>query len=201
MPHDNSPADWDARYAENERMWSGQPNALLVRETADLTPGRALDVGCGEGADAVWLAEQGWSVTAVDVSQVAVGRGRSAAAERAVSVDFIVDDVATISGEFDLVSAFYPVLRKDSDALNHVLSLVTVGGTLLFVHHLDVDRERAAEHGMNPDDYLAPDDVSAALAERADWEIVRHESFEREVSHGAGAHHRVDGLVRAVRRA
>src|SRR4051794_37410008 len=65
---------WDARYAESERMWSGQPNPRLVEQVADLSPGDALDVGAGEGADAVWLASEGWRVTALDVSEVALER-------------------------------------------------------------------------------------------------------------------------------
>ncbi len=72
-------AEWDARYGERDRaMWSGRPNGRLAAEVADLTPGRALDVGCGEGADAIWLARRGWTVTAIDISDVAVGRAREA---------------------------------------------------------------------------------------------------------------------------
>ena len=72
--------EWDARYSERDgAMWSGRPNGRLVAEVAQLTPGRALDVGCGEGADAIWLARRGWTVTAIDVSDVAVRRAREAA--------------------------------------------------------------------------------------------------------------------------
>jgi 2-polyprenyl-3-methyl-5-hydroxy-6-metoxy-1,4-benzoquinol methylase len=73
-------AEWDARYSEGDgAMWSGRPNGRLVAEVGSLTPGRVLDVGCGEGADAIWLAGRGWTVTAVDVSEVAVSRAREAA--------------------------------------------------------------------------------------------------------------------------
>lgn len=76
-------AEWDTRYRERDgAMWSGRPNGRLVAEVADLTPGRALDVGCGEGADAIWLARRGWTVTAIDISDVAVGRAREAAEPR-----------------------------------------------------------------------------------------------------------------------
>src|SRR3954468_4007884 len=73
------PAEWDAKYSERSgALWSGQPNGRLVAEAAGLTPGRALDVGCGEGADAIWLAQRGWTVTAIDISDVAVSRARQA---------------------------------------------------------------------------------------------------------------------------
>src|SRR3954451_5532102 len=72
-------AEWDARYNEREgSTWSGRPNGRLVADVTGLTAGRALDVGCGEGADAIWLARRGWKVTAIDVSEVAIGRARTA---------------------------------------------------------------------------------------------------------------------------
>src|SRR5205809_7736595 len=72
--------EWDARYSERDgARWSGRPNGRLVAEVADLTPGRALDVGCGEGADAIWLAQRGWTVTAIDISDLALCRAREAA--------------------------------------------------------------------------------------------------------------------------
>ncbi|MCK5752828.1 MAG: class I SAM-dependent methyltransferase, partial [Mycobacterium sp.] len=76
---DQSPWDqgyWDDKYADADRVWSGDPNGTLVDEASSLTPGRALDLGCGEGDDARWLAARGWSVTAVDISQVAIDRAR-----------------------------------------------------------------------------------------------------------------------------
>src|SRR3954468_10099211 len=85
-------AEWDARYREREgSMWSGRPNGRLVAEVSELAPGRALDVGCGEGADAIWLARQGWTVTAIDISEVAVGRARDAAANIDVAVEWVAD--------------------------------------------------------------------------------------------------------------
>src|SRR5262245_39324070 len=86
-------AEWDARYSEREgAMWSGRPNGRLQAEVADLTPGRALDVGCGEGADAIWLARSGWTVTAIDVSDVAVSRAREAAEQDGVAVEWVRGD-------------------------------------------------------------------------------------------------------------
>ncbi len=105
-------AFWDARYASRERIWSGEPNRQLVAEAASLAPGRALDVGSGEGADALWLAERGWRVTAVDVSPVALERAAARAAEHgdevASRVAWEQADVRTWSppvAAYDLVSA------------------------------------------------------------------------------------------------
>src|SRR5438105_2322439 len=87
-------AEWDTRYGERDgAMWSGRPNGRLVSEVADLTPGRALDVGCGEGADAIWLARHGWVVTAIDISDVALGRAREAAERARATVEWVCGDV------------------------------------------------------------------------------------------------------------
>src|SRR5271165_4450548 len=83
-------AEWDTRYSERDgAMWSGRPNGRLVAEVADLTPGRALDVGCGEGADAIWLAQRGWTVAAIDISDVALRRAREAAELAGATVEWI----------------------------------------------------------------------------------------------------------------
>ena len=109
-------AEWDARYSERDgTMWSGRPNGRLVAEVADLTPGRALDVGCGEGADAIWLARRGWTVTAIDVSDVAVSRAREAAELAGATVDWVCGDALQTpfpARSFDLVSMQYPALPK-----------------------------------------------------------------------------------------
>lgn len=80
---------WDDRYRASDKIWSGQPNGTLVAEIADAAPGRALDVGCGEGADAVWLALRGWPVTALDVSSVALDRAANAAREAGVDIEWL----------------------------------------------------------------------------------------------------------------
>src|SRR5215207_9238592 len=86
-------AEWEARYGERDgAMWSGRPNGRLVAEVADLNPGRALDVGCGEGADAIWLARRGWTVTAIDISDVAVCRAREAAELAGATVEWVCGD-------------------------------------------------------------------------------------------------------------
>lgn len=194
--------EWDRRYASTEQVWSGLPNAALVSEVAGLMPGRALDVGCGEGADAVWLARQGWTVTALDVSRVALDRAAVYAGEADVRVTWVHAELLNArlgAGAFDLVSAQYPALRRTpgNDAERSLLAAVAPGGTLLVVHHADVDAERAEAHGFDPADYVAPSDVSALLGE--DWQVEVDEIRAREARGGAGAHHARDVVLRARR--
>jgi len=103
---------WDQRYAGSERVWSGRPNQRLVELAAGLTPGTALDVGCGEGADVVWLAQQGWRVTGADISVVALERAEAHAAEAGVAdrTSWVHADLvagAALPGDQDLVTAMF----------------------------------------------------------------------------------------------
>jgi len=197
-------AEWDERYAGADRIWSGEPNGALVHEVADLPPGRALDVGCGEGADAVWLASKGWSVTALDVSEVAIDRGRLQAKGAGVDITWIrggLLDTKLPSAGFDLVSVQYPALRRtpDSDAEHALIDAVAPGGTLLVVHHDMSDPTHALERGLDPNDWVGPRDVAKLLG-GADWHIEVDELRKRHISGGAGAHHSEDVVLRATRR-
>ncbi|ASD22619.1 methyltransferase type 11 [Cryobacterium sp. LW097] len=198
---------WDQRYAGNETLWSGRPNAALVSETHHLRPGRALDVGCGEGADALWLAAQGWDVTALDVSGVALERAaRQADLVRADLVGGTVRwlhaglvEAALPAASFDLVSAQYPaLLRTDENiAERALLDAVAPGGVLLIVHHPTPTAAEAAAHGFDPDLYVSPAQVAALLDDT--WRIEVDETRPRHVATGAGAHHTEDVVVRARR--
>ncbi|MFF0550357.1 SAM-dependent methyltransferase [Streptomyces sp. NPDC004311] len=133
---------WDGRYSERTRIWSGKPNDLLVRETGELAPGRALDLGCGEGADTVWLARRGWRVTATDISGVALGRAAEHAAEAGVQdrVDWQRHDFSQSfpTGEFDLVSACFLHSYGEfprEQILRRAAAAVAPGGVLLVVGH------------------------------------------------------------------
>ncbi|HNA99825.1 MAG TPA: class I SAM-dependent methyltransferase [Marmoricola sp.] len=196
MNHQHSAADWDARYREEDRIWSGNPNAALIAEVTGLQTGTALDVGCGEGADAIWLAQQGWQVTALDVSQVALDRAANAASAHEVHVDWRCAGIESSPGEFDLVSAFYLPIHRESNALAALLESVAPGGTLLVVHHAEFDPRHAKDHGFDPADYLTVDEVAADLG--PGWRVEKHQRQPREVSGGAGAHHTEDVVLRAV---
>jgi SAM-dependent methyltransferase len=198
----NDSAAWDERYAGADRVWSGNPNGALVTEVAGLEPGRALDVGCGEGADAVWLARQGWDVTALDVSKVALDRAALHAQQAAARVRWLhagLLDAPLRAGEFDLVSAQYPALLLTADhaAERALATAVAPHGVLLVVHHADIDSEQAKANGFDPADYVSPADVAALLGD--DWQVEFDERRPRNVSTGAGAHHTHDVVLRARR--
>jgi SAM-dependent methyltransferase len=198
-------AEWDARYSEQETaMWSGRPNGRFVAEVTGLPPGRALDVGCGEGADAIWLAERGWTVTAVDVSEVAVRRARDAAERAGVTVDWVCGDALVTSfppGAYDLVSLQYPALPKAAGeaAVRALLDSVRPGGMLLAVYH-DLDdehRQHMAERGFDPADYVMVDDLVPLLAD--DFTLELH-AVEPRLDPPPGTPHIADVVVRARRR-
>lgn len=195
-------AEWDARYGEAERVWSGEPNGALVAEVAELEPRRALDVGCGEGADAVWLARRGWEVTAIDVSRVALDRAARHGRDAGVRVTWVhsgLVEAGLPAGSFDLVSAQYPVLRKTDGALAErtLVDLVAPGGSLLVVHHA-IDHEHAHEGSFDPALYAMPADVLPLLG--SGWQVDVDQRRPRSISGGSGAHHVDDLVLRARRR-
>jgi 2-polyprenyl-3-methyl-5-hydroxy-6-metoxy-1,4-benzoquinol methylase len=201
QPH--SAEDWDDFYS-GEPVWSGNPNEALVAEVAGLSIGRALDVGCGEGADALWLAGEGWRVTAVDISTKAVERTERMAADAGVHVDGVgagLLDASLPDASYDLVIAMYPALlhTPTGEAERRLLDLVAPGGTLVVVHHADIDRDHALEQGYDPDDYVSPEDVRAVAVERGGWDVVADERRARGQVVGAGAHHTNDLVVRLRR--
>ena len=193
--------DWDTRYAATETMWSVDPNAFLVSRIKGLKPGRALDLGCGEGRNALWLAEERWGVSAVDFSQVAVDRGRDWAKERGLSVDFQVADLIEFAPEsesFDLVIVFYLQLPHDEvrQVLGHAAEALAPGGTLLVVAH-DVENLEHGFGGPPTSEVLYTSDlVNQAIA---GLEIVESGQVIRPISTPDGERTAVDTLVLARR--
>ncbi|MDN5918014.1 MAG: class I SAM-dependent methyltransferase [Pseudonocardia sp.] len=196
-------AEWDMTYADREQLWSGGPNGALVAEVAGLPPGRVLDVGCGEGADAVWLAGRGWDVTALEVSGVALARAAGHARDAGVAVRWVhagLVEAELPPASFDLVSAQYPALLRTPDAAAEqaLLAAVAPGGVLVLVHHAGMDTHEVENGGFDPADYVWPSMVAAQLDE--DWDVEIDEQRPRPAPEGgAGAHHTHDVVVRARR--
>jgi SAM-dependent methyltransferase len=195
---------WDARYRErDEAMWSGRPNGRLVADVTALAPGGVLDVGCGEGADAIWLAQRGWTVTAIDISEVAICRAREASDRAGVSVEWICGDVLQTpfsARSFDLVSMQYPALPKATGeaAIRRLLDTVRVGGLLLAVYH-DLDdehREHMKARGVDPSDYIGADDLGQLLGD--DFTIELH-ALEPRIDPPPSTGHIADIVLRARR--
>jgi 2-polyprenyl-3-methyl-5-hydroxy-6-metoxy-1,4-benzoquinol methylase len=190
--------DWNARHGESGPLFGVEPNRFLVAEVDGLAPGRALDLACGAGRNAVWLAERGWQVTGVDFADVAIENARRLAAERAAEVEWVEADVVEWEppeGAFDLVVILYLHVPADERRLVHgrAAAAVAPGGTLLVVGH---DRENL-EHGYGgPKDVRILLDANEVAGELAGLEIEKAERVLRPVE---GEWDAIDTLVRARR--
>lgn len=192
-------AAWDQRYSGTELVWTAEPNRFLVREAADLAPGRALDVACGEGRNAVWLARQGWRVTAVDFSAVGIDKGRSLAERDGVEVEWIVSDVTTYQptrAAFDLVAVLYLQLPRVElrAALANATSALAPRGTLLVIGHDSTNLTEGCGGPKDPAVLYGPDDVVDALP---DVTVEKAERVRRTVETEDGTREAIDVLVRA----
>jgi SAM-dependent methyltransferase len=176
---------WNTRYAEHEHVWSGRPNAVLVEEVTGLVPGRALDLGCGEGADAIWLARNGWQVTATDVSSIALERAAKQAAIENVAdrIDWQQRDLTSSfpPGEYDLVSAQFLHSNREAfprtEILRAAAAAVAPAGVLLIVGHGGPPPWEPESDVRLP----TPDEVLASLElPDGDWEVLRCDEYERE---------------------
>ena len=197
---------WEGFYRQHERVWNERPNAVLIREAAGLPPGTALDLGCGEGADATWLAQHGWHVTAVDVSRTALNRAAAHAAAVGVTdrIDWQQRDLATSfpAGTFDLVSAQYlhsPVDMPREQVLRAAARAVAPGGILLVVGHMGFP---PGAHHLEPDAHFpTPEEVLASLNLRPEeWHTELLESSDRDATGPDGQTATLTDSVLKVRR-
>jgi len=194
--------DWDLRYAKEGLVWSAEPNRFLVPEAIDLPPGHALDVACGEGRNAIWLAEKGWDVTGIDFSSVAIDKAARLAAARGVTVAWRVADVVSEDlkpSAFDLVIVFYLQLSASErhTAFANAARAVRPGGTLLVVGH---DISNIADGWGGPQDpgvLYAPEDVVSDITDGL--VIEKAERVDRPVETESGHKVAIDVLVRASR--
>ena len=184
----NAKQHWEERYSEQNRIWSGRVNVRLVEVASALDPGVALDLGSGEGGDAMWLAERGWRVVAVDISDTALRRAAEDAAARGVGdrIDFQQHDLSESfpEGEFDLVNVqfLHSTLPLDRTAiLSAAARAVRSGGLLLIVDHSGPPPWASKLDGHHQT-FAPPDEVVAALnLPEAEWEPAEIDARTREV--------------------
>jgi SAM-dependent methyltransferase len=193
--------DWNARYAQKELLWTAEPNRRFAAEVEGLAPGRALDVACGEGRNAVWLAERGWRVTGGDFSDVAIEKAAALAAARGVEVEWVVDDVVAYAperGAFDLVAVLYLQLPHDelAAALRHAARALAPGGTIVVLGHDSTNLTDGYGGPKDPAVLFTPEDVVGELGGLA---VERAEKVRRTVPLDGGEAVAVDALVRAGR--
>ena len=192
---------WDERYGAGELVWGAGPNRFLVDEVTDLRPGTALDVACGEGRNAIWLASIGWQVVGVDFSAVGLDKARQLAKQRGVRVDWVQADLTTWEppSGYDLVEVMYLHLPEDlrHNVLARMARSVASGGTMLVVAH---DLTNLSEGFGGPQDaavLYGPDDVVGDL--ETVLTIERAERVSRPVTTPEGEAVAIDVLVRARR--
>lgn len=193
--------EWDARYGSAELLWTGQANRFVAEELDGVAPGRALDLGCGEGRNAVWLAERGWTVTAVDFSAVAVDKGRELAAARSVEVDWLVEDLTVWQAPreaFDAVVIAYLHLPPGplTGVLDAAAAAVAPGGLLVAVGH---DRDNAERGYGGPPDPSVLWDATTLTQQLSGLRTERAEQVTRVVATDHGPRTAIDTLVRARR--
>ena len=191
--------DWDKRYASVENLWAVKPNRFLVAETGDLNPGRALDLACGEGQNAIWLATLGWDVRGVDYSEVAISKARARADRDGVRVDFLVADLVSYEPEaaaFDLVVVLYLHIPLDErrGVLERAASALAPGGTFVFVGHDLTNLTEGVGGPSDPGLLCTPDEIAAELP---GLEIEKAERVLRDVR--GEERDAIDALVRAHR--
>lgn len=199
---------WDERYAAAPLVWSAGPNAFVEAELAALPAGRALDLACGEGRNALWLAGRGWQVTAVDFSAVAVDKGHRLAERQRLDgrVDWVVGDVLTVplpASDLALLAYLQLAAQERRTAVRRAWDALTPGGTLLVVAHDSSNLTEGTGGPQDPAVLYTADDVLDDLAGR-ELDLVRAERVARPVppddEHGGDPERTAwDALLRAVK--
>jgi len=190
-------SEWDKRYAGTELVWTAEPNRSVVEELQALPPGRALDLGAGEGRNAIWLAHRGWQVTAVDFSAVGLEKGRRLAETSRAAVDWVHADLREYQPEesvFQLVLVAYLQLREADlhGVLRRAAAALAPGGVLLVVGHDVTNLTEGTGGPPDPAVLYTPESIVRPLSELT---VLRAERVRRPT----GAGEAVDTLVRAVR--
>ncbi|MGE5291423.1 MAG: class I SAM-dependent methyltransferase [Micromonosporaceae bacterium] len=192
--------EWDQRYA-GRMLWTAEPNRFVAAELSGLTPGRALDLATGQGRNAVWLASQGWQVTAVDFSETGLEAARRLAAERGVAVDWVGADVLEYTpapGGYQLVLIAYLHLAAASLArvLRGAVTALAPGGTILVIGHDVANLSDGTGGPQDPAVLYTPELITAELG---GLQVTRAERVRRPVESDDGVREAIDTLVRATR--
>jgi len=192
--------DWDERYESPDLIWTAEPNQFLVREVGDLSPGRAVDLACGEGRNAIWLAERGWDTTGVDFSSVGLEKARQFAARRGTNVQWVEADLTEWEPEpnsYDLVLLAYVQLPSAMRSPLHrkAFTAVKPGGRLLIIAHDSTNLREGFGGPQSPDVLFSPNDVLTDI-DGTDFAIERAERVTRAVTTDFGERVAIDALVR-----
>ena len=197
------PGYWDERYRQKELMWTAEPNRFLVEAVEGLQPGRALDLAAGEGRNAVWLAMQGWTVEAVDFSEVAIEKARDLAGRSGVTgIEFSIEDLfhwAPDSGSYDLVALVYfqvPTPERE-EVWRSAAAAVARGGKLVVIGHDSGNLERGYGGPQNPAALYQAADVVRVV--ESTLTVERAEQVIRMVEDDEGTHEAIDNIVVARR--
>ena len=193
--------DWNARYAAAELLWTAEPNRRFASEVEDLEPGRALDLACGEGRNAVWLAERGWRTTGVDFSDVALAKAERLAASRGVEVEWVLADVLEHEperGAFELVAVLYLQLPHEqlAEVLHTSIGALAPGGALVVLGHDTTNLTHGHGGPRDASVLFTPEDVVPHLERLV---VERAEKVPRTVPLEDGEATAIDALVRARR--
>lgn len=204
--------DWDLRYAESDLVWSATPNQFVAAELADLPPGRALDVATGEGRNALWLAELGWEVTAVDFSLAGLDKGRTLQTRHERGRDLHVDwvhanvleyDPGPVTYDLALIAYLQLPAAQRSHVVRRAFSALHEGGTLFLVAHDSTNLDQGTGGPQDASVLYTAEDVLADLGGER-FQVLRAERVARELppAEGAeelGARTAYDALVRLTR--
>ena len=199
---------WDERYAASELVWSGTPNQFVAEELSGLAPGQALDLAAGEGRNALWLADRGWQVTAVDFSRVGLDKGRALAEKHGLDIRWVCADVLAYDpgpDAFDLAVLAYLQLTADErrTAVRTAFGSLRPGGTFFLVAHDSTNLTEGTGGPSDPAVLFTAEEVLADLdGER--FEVLRADRVPRlvqpdEAHRGAPARTAYDALVRLER--
>ncbi|MBU4334974.1 MAG: class I SAM-dependent methyltransferase [Actinobacteria bacterium] len=199
-------AEWDERYGSREPVWSGRANGTLVAQVSGLTPGRALEAAAGEGADAIWLAEHGWQVTALDFSAVGLARAAAAAAERGLgdAIRWVHADLLDWTPDeppYDLVTSHYLHLPSEPRGRIYatIAAAVAPGGRLLVVGHHPSDLELGVNRPPDPDRFFTAEQLAADLG--TGWIVEQALAAPRPATHPEGHEVTIHDTVLLARRA